>query len=134
MGICFVYLQRNPAEKISILGSYKTISQNIEVFFSNIFSDNGALLKQKYDLESYYETLISLAEDKGCIPDAIVTDLQDTYEKLLVESKKDLKFTLEKYIEKEMDFDYLLKQDCTTTKEELQAIDNAEPFNEEHFE
>ena len=33
-----------------------------------------------------------------------------------------------------MDFDYLLKQDCTTTKEELQAIDNAEPFNEEHFE
>ena len=46
LGICFVYLQRNPAEKISILGSYKTISQNIEVFFSNIFSDNGALLKQ----------------------------------------------------------------------------------------
>ena len=109
---CFCYLQKNPAEKISIVSSYKTIAQNIEIFFQNIFSDNGELLKQKYDLENYYEVMISLAEDKWCIKAEIINDLHDTYEKLLVEQKSNLKYSLWTYIEKEFEFDKILKQNC----------------------
>ena len=65
--MCGCYLNKNHAEAISITSSYTTIAKNVEVFFQNLFGHNGERLKKKYDLEDYFETMITTAEDKGCI-------------------------------------------------------------------
>ncbi len=114
---CFCYIKKNPAEAVSISSSYTTIVKNIEVFFQNIFGDNGDLLKRKYDLEDYFETLITTAEDKGCIDQDTMDDLKQTYEDLLVEPKNNLLYSLDNYIEKAFFFDEEVKKDCTKTKE-----------------
>ena len=111
---CYSYLQSHPAEELSFFSGFKVIFQNAEIFFQNIFGNNGDLLKQKYALESYYQALISLSEEKPCINPQLVQDLHDTYDKLLVEPKNTLVYTLEDYIQKQFDFDRALRVNCDT--------------------
>lgn len=110
--MCYGYIQSHPAEKISFFSWYKVIYQQTEIFFQNIFGKNGDLLKEKYDLESYYQVLITLSEEKSCIDPELVEDLHSTYQKLLNEPKNSLEHTLPHYINKQYEFDAELKKDC----------------------
>ena len=110
--MCYGYIQTHPAEKISFFSGYKVIYQQTEIFFQNIFGKNGELLKQKYNLESYYQALITLSEEKPCVDSEIVTDLHETYEKLQKEPKNTLEHTLDYYVRKQYEFDDELKQEC----------------------
>ena len=110
--MCYGYIQTHPAEKISFFSWYKVIYQQTEVFFHNIFGHNWDLLKQKYDLESYYQVLITLSEEKRCVDSDIVSDLHATYEALQNEPKNTLEHTLEYYIKKQYEFDSELRKDC----------------------
>lgn len=110
--MCFGYIQTHPAEKVSFFSGYKVIYQQTEIFFQNIFGNNGDLLKQKYNLESYYQALITLAEEKKCVDPEVVKDLEATYAALQSEPKNTLEHTLSKYIEKEYEFDDILRQEC----------------------
>ncbi len=110
--MCYWYIQSHPAEKISFFSWYKVIYQQTEIFFQNIFGENGDLLKEKYDLESYYQVLITLSEEKSCIEPELVEDLHATYQKLLDEPKKTLEHTLPHYINKQYEFDAELKKEC----------------------
>ncbi|MDR2190262.1 MAG: hypothetical protein LBP53_03590 [Candidatus Peribacteria bacterium] len=115
----YSYIQSHPAEKISFFSGFKVIYQNVEIFFQNVFGNNGDLLKQKYALESYFQVLIALSEEKSCIDAKIVQDLHHTYEQLVEEPKNTLSYSLGKYVQKQYDFDKALKVDC----------EKAEPFN-----
>jgi len=115
--MCGCYLHKNHAEAISITSSYTTIAKNVEVFFQNLFGHNGERLKKKYDLEDYFETMITTAEDKGCIDSETLNELRVTYENLLVEPKNNLSHTLESYLSKAILFNEEVKKDCT--KEEI---------------
>lgn len=115
--MCYWYIQTHPAEKISFFSWYKVIYQQAEIFLQNIFGKNWDLLKQKYNLESYYQVLIMLSEEKPCINPEIVKEIRETYEALLDEPKNTLEHNLYHYIEKQYDFDEVLKIDCPIDSE-----------------
>ena len=69
-------------------------------------------MRQKYNLESYYQVLITLSEEKPCVDAELVQDLHDTYEALQDEPKNTLEHTLEYYIDKQYEFDEKLKREC----------------------
>lgn len=133
--MCFWYIQTHPAEKVSFFSGYKVVYQQVEIFFQNIFGKNGYLLKQKYDLESYYQVLITLSEEKYCLDHDLVEDLHSTYEKLQKEPKNTLNHTLHYYIEKQNYFDQELRKDCDTlvdvNYEESQEDENDLNLNDE---
>ena len=110
----YMYVSAHPAEQISFFSGFKVIFQNAEIFFQNIFGENGELLKQKYSLESYYQALISLSEEKPCVDPQLIQDLHDTYDQLLDEPKNTLEYTLNEYIQKQYDFDRELRVNCDT--------------------
>ena len=120
--MCYAYIQNHPAEKISFFSWYKVVYQQTEIFFQNLFGHNGEWLKQKYDLESYYQVMITKAEEKPCVDPDVVKDLHETYEKLQREPKKTLEHTLQYYVGKQYEFNEELKKDCPSN-EELEISD-----------
>ena len=133
--MCYGYLQTHPAEKISFFSWYKVIYQQTEIFFQNIFGKNGDLLKEKYDLESYYQVLITLSEEKSCVEPELVEDLHSTYQKLLKEPKNNLEQSLPYYINKQYEFDAELRKECEDSDNETYQNTNEsleENTNEEN--
>jgi len=122
--MCYGYLQTHPAEKISFFSWYKVIYQQTEIFFQNLFGKNGELLKQKYNLESYYQVLITLSEEKPCIDSEIVEDLHKVYNSLVDEPKNTLGRTLQYYIDKQYEFDDELRKECPVINEDQQEVGN----------
>ena len=127
--MCYGYIQSHPAEKVSFFSWYKVIYQQSEIFFQNLFGHNWEWLKQKYDLESYYQVMITQAEEKPCIDADVVKDLHETYEKLQKEPKKTLEHTLHEYIEKQYIFGEELKKDCPIEDENLEIPDIVEDIS-----
>ena len=118
--MCYVYIQNHPAEKISFFSWYKVIYQQTEIFFQNLFGHNWDLLKQKYSLESYYQVMITLSEEKPCVDPEVVKDLHETYTALQKEPKNTLEHQLQYYIEKQYQFDEELRKDCPVEDEKLE--------------
>ena len=110
--MCYGYLQTHPAEKISFFSWYKVIYQQTEIFFQNLFGKNWEWLRQKYSLESYYQAMITLSEEKPCIDSGVVLDLHETYKALQNEPKNTLGHNLQYYVEKQYTFDEKLREDC----------------------
>ena len=124
--MCYGYLQSHPAEKISFFSWYKVIYQQTEIFFQNLFGKNWEWLKQKYSLESYYQAMITLSEEKPCVNPDIVRDLHDTYEKLQDEPKNTLEHRLSYYIEKQYEFDGELRKECPIENNNLGGWESIE--------
>ena len=128
--MCYGYLQSHPAEKISFFSWYKVIYQQTEIFFQNLFGKNWERLKQKYNLESYYQVMITQAEEKPCVDPEIIKDLHETYSKLQKEPKNTLEYKLNIYIEKQHEFDSKLRQWCPKNDETDNYTENSEANNE----
>ena len=120
LGMCYGYIQSHPAEKVSFFSWYKVIYQQTEIFFQNLFGKNGEWLKQKYSLESYYQVMITLSEEKPCVDPEIVKDLHETYTALQDEPKNTLEHRLQYYIEKQYKFDEELRKECPVVVEEVE--------------
>jgi len=129
LGMCYGYLQTHPAEKISFFSWYKVIYQQTEIFFQNIFWKNWEWLRQKYSLESYYQVMITQAEEKPCVNSEIVKDLHETYNDLQHEPKNTLEHKLQYYIEKQYEFDAELRKDCPVEKGELEVPEFVEKMS-----
>lgn len=132
--MCYWYIQTHPAEKISFFSWYKVIYQQTEIFFQNIFGKNGNLLREKYDLESYYQVLITLSEEKSCVEPELVEDLHNTYQKLLEEPKNNLEQSLPYYINKQYEFDAKLKKDCDNDDNDKNVDQGSDEENENENE
>ena len=102
------------------------IYQQSEIFFQNIFGKNGELLKQKYSLESYYQVMITQAEEKPCVDPEVVNDLHETYSKLQHEPKNTLEHKLQYYIEKQYEFDQELRKECPVQDVQLDTSEEIE--------
>ena len=127
--MCYVYIQNHPAEKISFFSWYKVIYQQSEIFFQNLFGKNGDLLKQKYSLESYYQVMITQAEEKPCVDADVIKDLHETYAALQDEPKNTLDYRLQFYVDKQYKFDEELRKDCPVENEELEIPDVVEEIS-----
>lgn len=124
--MCYSYLQSHPAERISFFSWYKVIYQQTEIFFQNLFGKNGEWLKQKYSLESYYQVMITQAEEKPCVDPKVVKDLHKTYEALQDEPKNTLDQKLQYYIEKQYEFDVELRKECPIENKESIVLETDE--------
>ena len=108
----YCYVNSHPAEEIAFFSGFKVIFQNAEIFFQNLLGNNGDLLKKKYSLESYYQVLIALSEEKPCVDVQLIRDLHATYDSLLAEPKSTLSYTLDGYVQMQFEFDKALRVNC----------------------
>ena len=131
LGMCYFYIQNHPAEKVSFFSWYKVIYQQTEIFFQNLFGKNGERLRQKYNLESYYQVMITQAEEKPCVDPEIVKDLHKTYKELQDEPKNTLEHRLQYYIEKQYEFNAELREDCPTETDETEIPELIEEISTE---
>ena len=88
-------------------------------------------MKQKYSLESYYQVLITQAEEKPCVDPEVVKSLHETYAALQDEPKNTLEHELEYYIAKQYEFDEELRKDCSVDEEKTESEDVVESPREE---
>jgi hypothetical protein len=73
--------------------------------------------------------MITQAEEKQCIDSELVKDLHETYEKLQDEPKNTLEHTLQKYIDKQYEFDEELRKECPVENEDLEIPEAVEEIS-----
>ncbi|HRX63494.1 MAG TPA: hypothetical protein P5060_00090 [Candidatus Absconditabacterales bacterium] len=111
--ISWSYVQKHPAEKVSVFSGFEVMFQKAEIFVQNIFGQHGELLERKYSLEKYYKELIKMAENNKCMNVDNIKDLHDTYTNLKEEKKHGLDDVLPNYTKKAYEFDNIVKNnDC----------------------
>ena len=103
------YIQKHPAEKVSVFSGCDVLRQKVEVFLHNTFKGNWNFLEQKYSLEKYYKELLNMAEWNECLSTEQYNEISEMYEKLKAENNKTLNDTLPWYIEKAYEFDVVVK-------------------------
>lgn len=64
--IVFFYLEKNPAEKQSILSWPEVLFQNFKVMFYKKFTDKWYWLQEKYSVERTFNELVSTLNYIGC--------------------------------------------------------------------
>jgi len=94
---CFIYIQNNPAERISIFSWFQIIFQKASVIFNDVIGKNWDLLKRKYSLEKYYKELIKTAEDRKCVSVDLIKKIDQEYKDLKAEEIWDLEANLPFY-------------------------------------
>jgi len=105
------YIQKHPAEKVSVFSGFDVLRQKVEVLFHNTFKGNWDLLEKKYGLEKYYKELLNMAEWNECLNTEQYNEISEMYEKLKTEDNKTLNDTLPWYVEKAYIFDAIVKND-----------------------
>jgi hypothetical protein len=79
----FVYMDKNPAEKVSIISWVKIIFQRFDVIYHNLFFNNWALLSEKYDLQKSFSELVTSYENSQCLSWNELLTVRSEYSKLL---------------------------------------------------
>jgi len=105
------YIQKHPAEKVSVFSGFEVLFQKTEVFVQNLFGDHGDLLERKYSMEKYYNELIKMAENNKCLDVETIKEMQDTYHNLKKEKMDTLESILPEYIKKAYEYDNVVKED-----------------------
>ena len=67
--------------------------------------------------------MITLSEEKPCIDPDVVKDLHETYEALQKEPKNTLEHNLQYYIDKQYEFDGILRKECPVENKALEVSD-----------
>ena len=80
------YIQKHPAEKVSVFSGFEVLVQKIEIFIQSTFGHNGELLERKYGMEKYYKELIKMAENNKCIDVSTLQEIEDIYKNLKKEN------------------------------------------------
>ncbi len=114
---CFVYIQNNPAERVSIFSWFQIIFQKASVIFNNIIGKNWELLNRKYSLEKYYKELIKTAEDRKCVSVDLITKINQEYKSLRTEEianlDKNLPFYSRSSYQHEVDIEKWCNEDLS---------------------
>ena len=105
------YIQKHPAEKVSVFSGFEVLVQKIEIFIQSTFGHNGELLERKYGMEKYYKELIKMAENNKCIDVSTLQEIEDTYKNLKKENLDWLEYFLPEYTKKAYEYDNIVKDD-----------------------
>lgn len=112
---CFIYIQNNPAERVSIFSWFQIIFQKASVIFNEVIGKNWELLKRKYSLEKYYKELIKTAEDRKCVPVELIKKINQEYKSLKTEEiwnlEKNLPFYSRSSYQHEVDIEKWCNED-----------------------
>ena len=105
------YIQKHPAEKVSVFSGFEVLVQKIEIFIQSTFGHNGELLERKYGMEKYYKELIKMAENNKCIDVSTLQEIEDIYKNLKKENLDWLEYFLPVYTKKAYEYDNIVKDD-----------------------
>ena len=105
------YLQKHPAEKVSVFSWFEVMYQKAEVFLQNKFGDGWELLERKYSMQKYYKELMKMADNNKCLDTDTITELETLYHNLKKENKEMLESVLPEYTKKAYEFDSIVKDD-----------------------
>jgi len=105
------YIQKHPAEKVSVFSGFEVLVQKIEIFIQSTFGHNGELLERKYGMEKYYKELIKMAENNKCIDVSTLQEIEDIYKNLKKENLDWLEYFLPEYTKKAYEYDNIVKDD-----------------------
>ena len=105
------YLQKHPAERVSVFSWFEVMFQKVEIFVQNTFGEDGELLERKYSMQKYYKELMKMAENNKCLDTKTITELETLYHNLKKEKKEMLESVLPEYTKKAYEFDSVVKDD-----------------------
>ncbi len=105
------YLQKHPAEKVSVFSGFEVMYQKAEVFLQNTFGEGWELLERKYSMQKYYKELMKMAENNKCLDTGTITELDTLYHNLKRENREMLESVLPEYTKRAYEFDSIVKDD-----------------------
>lgn len=111
LSMSWSYLQKHPAEKVSVFSGFEVMIQKVEVFAQNIFGENGDLLERKYSMQKYYKELIKMAINNKCLTPETISEIEKLYADLKKENMDTLDSVLPEYTKKAYEFDNVVKND-----------------------
>lgn len=111
LGMSWSYIQKHPAEKVSVFSWFEVMFQKVEIFIQNTFGQDGELLERKYSMQKYYKELIKMAENNKCLDIGTISELETLYHNLRKEDKDMLESVLPEYTKKAYEFDSIVKDD-----------------------
>ncbi len=103
------YIQKHPAEKVSVFSGFEVLFQKAEIFLQNTFGNNWELLERKYSMEKYYKELIKMAENNKCVSVDVIKEMQEFYQTLRKEKRENLEYSLPDYTKKAYEYDNMVK-------------------------
>ena len=112
----FIYIQNNPAERVSIFSWFQVIFQKVAVIFHDIVGKNWELLKRKYSLEKYYKELIKSAEDRKCVSVDVINKITKEYQDLKLEKIDKLELNLPFYSKSSYQHEVDIEKWCDVVK------------------
>lgn len=112
LSMSFFYVQRHPAEKVSIFSWFEVMFQKVQVIVQNIFWKQWDELSKKYKLIESYGELVNMAENNKCIEPDVVINLNQDYKNLKEEEVNTLADTLPRYITKWYEYKNTLTKEC----------------------
>jgi len=110
--ICFAYLQKHPAEKVSVLSGFEVMWQKWQLIWHRVFYDDAELLDKRYKLQKYYKELVRTAENCKGIDVETLENLHEDY--IVVKDLKGnaLKYELAEYIRLVYQYEAVINQSC----------------------
>ena len=105
------YIQKHPAEKVSVFSGFEVMFQKVEVLVQNTFGQHGELLERKYGMQKYYKELIKMAENNKCLDTDTISEIETLYHNLKKEKIDILESVLPEYTKRAYEFDSIVKDD-----------------------
>lgn len=112
LSMSFFYVQKHPAEKVSIFSWFEVMFQKVQVVIQNIFWKQWDELSKKYKLIESYGELVNMAENNKCIEPDVVININQDYKNLKEEEVSTLAETLPRYITKWYEYKNILTKEC----------------------
>lgn len=108
----YQYIQQNPAEKVSLLSWFQIIYQKGEVVYYRVTGKNVDAIKQKHNLEQYFQELIRITDERPCIDSSTVSSLHEDYATLRSLRSSDLSEYLWDLSAAVIEYDEIIQSPC----------------------
>jgi len=108
----YQYIQENPAEKVSLLSWFQVIYQKGEIAYYRVTGKNVDAIKQKHNLEQYFQELIRITDERSCIDSGIISSLHEDYALLRSLRSSDLSKYLWDLSAAVIEYDEVIQRPC----------------------
>lgn len=112
LGVCFLYLQSHPAEKVSMVSSLEILRNKALFFVSKLQWVDVDLMKSRTEIQKSYEELFSTAERYNCLTGDDSQDFLLTIKSLSNEPLSEFKKKEGQYITIGYKYKKIINENC----------------------
>ncbi len=110
--ISYGYIQNHPAEKVSIVSGFQVMYERAQVLVYDILGRDSSTLRQKHQINQYYQELIRLAESRSCVTPELFSQILETYQAFSQQSISELSDSIAYFSLRASEFDGMIKDIC----------------------